>query len=251
MSSLAEARKLPASALINANLYQTATQAKYGDFLYGPVVDGSFVPQLPGLLFLEGKYAKDVQVMVSQVADEGALFTDPATTNETYFIASIRAKFPTASNATIQYITQTLYPPIYDGSQPYSNVLERAVLLDGEVFITCNEFFLDTAYQNRTYSSLFSVPPGIHGTDIGYDFYTGEGTTYASVINATVAEAQQEFIESFATNGRPTTDIPGVPAFPIYGAGATVLNITATSFSEAHDPAANARCQYWQKAPYI
>lgn len=36
----------------------------------GPVVDGSFVPDLPGKLLLEGKFAKDVKVMVGHNANE-------------------------------------------------------------------------------------------------------------------------------------------------------------------------------------
>ena len=56
VSSLQEARKLPSSALIAANLMQVGLESDYGFFTYGPVVDGAFTPALPGKLLLQGAF---------------------------------------------------------------------------------------------------------------------------------------------------------------------------------------------------
>ena len=43
----------------------------------------------------------------------------------------------------------------------------------------------------------------------------------------------------------------GVPYFVMYGSNATVQNLNITGISETLDPAANQRCDWWQKALYV
>ena len=69
VTTLEQARQLPYSALQTANIIQVGLSS-YGQFTYGPAVDGDFVPQLPGLLLLHGQYDKNVRVMVGHNADE-------------------------------------------------------------------------------------------------------------------------------------------------------------------------------------
>jgi len=76
-SSLADLRALSSEAVIRANAQQVAYESAYGQYTYGPVVDGSFVPLQPGQLLAQGRFDKDVRVMVGHNANEGALFTPP------------------------------------------------------------------------------------------------------------------------------------------------------------------------------
>lgn len=69
VSTIEAARQLPYSALQTANIEQVGLSA-YGQFTYGPTVDGDFVPALPGELLLHGQYDKDLRVMVGHNADE-------------------------------------------------------------------------------------------------------------------------------------------------------------------------------------
>ena len=62
-------RCMPYSALVQANAQQVGA-AVYGQFVYGPTVDGDFVPALPGELLLHGQYPKNLKVMVGHNADE-------------------------------------------------------------------------------------------------------------------------------------------------------------------------------------
>lgn len=71
VSSLQQARQLPSSALISANLIQVGLQSPYGLFTYGPVVDGLFAPALPGKLLLQGSYDKSLRVMTGHNSNEG------------------------------------------------------------------------------------------------------------------------------------------------------------------------------------
>lgn len=149
----------------------------------------------------------------------------------------------------MKYITNTLYPPTFDGSQAqnYTNQIARADAITSELVFTCNTFYLDKAYNNQTYAYYFTVPPAIHGQDIPYTYYNGPNP--ANVPNPKIAIALQEYITSFAMGGNPNEQ--GVKHFPMYGEGATVQDLGATGISQVMDPAANQRCDWWQKALYV
>lgn len=69
VSTLEEARQLSTEQLIRANAIQVGG-ATYGQFVYGPTVDGDFVPELPGVALLHGQYPKDLKIMVGHNAQE-------------------------------------------------------------------------------------------------------------------------------------------------------------------------------------
>ena len=82
--------------------------------------------------------------------------------------------------------------------------------------------------------------------DIPYTFYNGPNPS--AVISPKIAMALQEYITNFAEKGSPNG--PGVPHFQMYGPDATVQDLNITGISELMDPAANYRCDWWQKALY-
>jgi carboxylesterase type B len=247
VSTLAEARALPSSAVISANIQQQA-QSPYGEFIYGPVVDGIFVPDFFGRLLLTGSFDPSVEVMVAHNFDEGPLFTDPSITDNAGFNTFVRSFFPAMTDTLAAYVEDVLYPPVFDGSQPYTNDLDRAILLNSDILISCNTFYLDTAFHNETYAYLFDVPPAIHGVDLSYTFYTGPfGASYNTpLFNTTIAVVLQDYVTSFATNGKPVTEVAGVPAFSRYGQNGQVLKLSSAGITNTKDPAANQRCRWWQ-----
>jgi carboxylesterase type B len=186
--------------------------------------------------------------MVGYNADEGSLFTNPAIIDDASFHAFVAAFFPTEEDSLIEYVESKLYPPIFDGSQPYTNNLERAILLNSEVLISCNTFYLDKAFKNRTYAYLFAVPPATHGSDLPYTFYTGafDPSYNSPTFNETVAETLQDFIVSFAMNGKPMTNVVGVERFAPYGRNTQLMELGASSISMMTDPATNDRCKWWE-----
>lgn len=72
-TSLAGLRRVSTDVLQRANAQQVAYDSAWGTFSYGPVVDGNFAPQLPGQLLAQGRFDKDVRVMVGHNSNEGAL----------------------------------------------------------------------------------------------------------------------------------------------------------------------------------
>ena len=143
-----------------------------------------------------------------------------------------------------------MYPAVFVSTQAqgYTNNIDRASALVAELSFTCNTFYLDKAFKNQTYAYLFSAPPALHGFDVPYTFYNANVTGTSpirGVPNPAIAIALQEYITTFAQKGNPNT--AGVPHFDLYGQNATVQNLNVTGISQLRDPAANQRCNWWQK----
>lgn len=243
--SLADLRALSSEAIMRANAQQIAYDPTYGGYVYGPVVDGNFVPAQPGQLLAQGRFDKSVQVMAGHNANEGQYFTPPYIQTNEGLVAQLKSAFPFTPQQSIDYITQTLYPPVFNGSYPYRDQYSRARLIIAEGIFTCNTRYLATAQGNQTYNYLFAVPPAFHGQDVAYTYYTG-GALSGLLTNRTVAVALQQFITSFAEVGKPAA--AGVQSFPIYGADANLLRLNVTGIDVIRDSNANARCAWWQKA---
>lgn len=244
VKTIEEARQLPSEALIKANILQVGAST-YGQFSYGPVVDGLFAPALPGRLLLQGSFDKNVKVMVGHNADEGLDFIDPSIMNSTAFTQYLAISFPDASAAILNYIETVLYPPVFNGSYGYTSELQRAIVALSESTFTCTTNYLDRAFGNNTYAYQFSVGPALHGQDIPYTFFNGPDP---AVLNPQIALALQDYITSFAQTGVPSG--AGLPIFPMFGGASLDIDLNTTSISVITDPTSNARCRWWQKALY-
>lgn len=249
-SSLADLRALSSADVIRANYLQVAYDPGWGGYVYGPVVDGLFAPLQPGQLLAQGRFDKDVRVMVGHNVNEGTYFTAPYINSTESLIEALQGTFPYAPGPSIDYITQVLYPPVYDGSYGYTDDFTRASLIVSEAIFTCNTNYLSTGFNNKTYSYLFAVPPGFHGFDVAFTYYTGGAISNlpTQVTNQTIAIALQEFITSFAIEGRPEAE--GIRQFNMYGPDAKVLELNITGIDEVRDSNAGPRCSWWQKALY-
>ena len=211
-------------------------------------MDSIFTPAQPGQLLLSGSFDQSVKVMNGHQINEGVVFTRPFVTDDSSFAALVQFWLPNANASTVSYITGTLYPPIFDGTLPYSDQLHRAILFVSEFVITCHTNWLDRAFHNATYGYQFSVPPGVHAQDTEYTFYNGPGTTDAYMTyNATVAQVLQQYIINFTMTGSPNGQ-GNSSAFPAYGNG-TLLNLTDAGFPWIPDTTANQRCLYFQLIP--
>ena len=125
MSTIEEARNVSSVAVITANAQQVGV-SNYGTFTYGPVVDGVFVLATPGILLNAGQFAKNLsRVMVSHMLSEGPLFTSLDVQTDDEVRAFILTNSPRAAPELLDYIVKTLYPAVYDGSQPYKSPIEE------------------------------------------------------------------------------------------------------------------------------
>lgn len=245
VSTIEEAQNASSAAVIRANAIQVGA-APYGTFIYGPVVDGVFAPSLPGQLLSRGQFAQNVTVMVGHNAQEAPSFTPPYIETDADVKDWAKLNFPGISDAVADYIAETLYPAVYDGSQTYSSPLERAIRIVSDSAFVCNTNYINTGFKNQTWAYEFQVPPALHGQDISYTFYQGTGTNLSAALIAPVADVFQGYITNFAKNGNPNG--PGLPYFPMQGANATMQGINATYVQPQTDDTVNARCAWWQKA---
>jgi carboxylesterase type B len=245
VSSIEEARQLDSSAVITANSRQIGA-AQYGSYIYGPVADGVFAPSLPSLLFNAGAYSKGIEVLVGHNTNEAPFFTPPYVQTNDQFRAYLQQTYPSIPVQSLDYIVNTLYPPVYDGSHGYRNILQRLFLMIGESVFTCNTNYINKAYDNATFAYEFQVPPAFHGFDVPYTFYNGQGTNISQGLFAPIAEAHQAYITNFVKSGNPNG--PGVPIFPRQGKNASMNGLNYTGITTQRDPTSNPRCAWWQKA---
>lgn len=253
VSTIEEARKLPSDELIAGNAYQVATRSSYGAFVYGPVVDGTFVPELPGQLLRKGGFDHNLKIMVGHNADEGLEFTSPENQNSSAIVTLLKNVFPNMKQNLTEYITKTLYPATYDGKYGYKNPLERAALLVSDAIFICNTDYINRAFANKTYAYEFSVPPAIHGQDVLYTFAntnresSGGSLGGLAVTNATTAKVMQDYFTSFTQLGVPKS--PLGPVFKQHGHG-RLINIGNNSIQAGPDSSSNPRCRFWQTVSY-
>ncbi|KAK7539308.1 acetylcholinesterase [Phyllosticta citribraziliensis] len=248
-----ELRALPTADLQRANRRDVAA-SPYGFFKYGPSPDGFFVPADPKTLLNHRQFARKLRILSAHNTNEGLLFTPPLN-SDADFQGWARNAFRYAQPAVLSYITDTLYPNRLDGSLGYRDQVARAALLISEAAFTCNTVGLSSAFSNNTYSYLFSTFPGLHGQDNGLTYYVpgqrysgGGGDTYIAdfPVNETAAFALQDYLVSFAANGKPDSAVDGVPDFPMVGEQARVLDVGNSAIREGRDPASNDRCRWWQ-----
>jgi len=264
VSSLAEARNASTLDVLTAN-YLTVRASDYGSYTFGPTVDGIFVPTQPGLALLTNiSYAKNISVMAGHNTNEGPLFTPPYVTTDATLAAYLQTAYPAAPTPIVNYILRVLYPPVYDGTYPWTTPIARTIQLVTEQIFTCNTDYLARAYQNHTYNYEFAIPPAVHGIDILSTFYQGQGTNLTQSIYAPVANAMQTYITNFVMTGSPNgpsrMSASGmVPVFPMQGNNATEMvldySVEGTTVAPAigvgRDPTANQRCVWWQKGLYL
>ena len=143
-------------------------------------------------------------------------------------------------------MTQTLYPPIFDGSYGYINNIQRAALTVGDLNFVCASTALTRAVDNCTYSYIFEVPPSIHTEDLAYTFYTGP--TQPQDPNSMAAVNIQRWVASFAVEGKPAA--MGTEEFGEYGQDGMVQTVALNGVGREVDPAVAQRCDFWFGSAY-
>ncbi len=265
VTSLDETRKLPSEAIIAANAEQVLHSA-YSTYTFGPVVDGAIIPAWPGQLLRDGAFDQRVKVMTGHNAGEGLFFFDPKANSTSASTAWLESVYPNLAPAAQDDITNTLYPPIFNGSLGYLNEFQRQSALFAESVFNCNDFFLNRAFKNQTYAckhfpflesawwySLliaylllldeFSVTPALHTADLRSTFTNSAEPP----LNQTVATALQQYISSFVVDGVPKAG-DGAPRFPMYGSEMRQINLTDEGIYQTTDDTFVDRCLWWQQA---
>ena len=103
-TTLNDLREIPSSILQKVNK-EVVGELLYGLFTFGPLVDGCYIPDLPGRLLLEGKFHHNVQIMLGHNFLDSFIFISLFLTNTTSaFNQQLIQQFPEASAHVIQEI---------------------------------------------------------------------------------------------------------------------------------------------------
>ncbi|KAI9861152.1 MAG: hypothetical protein M1824_002650 [Vezdaea acicularis] len=253
-TNLTQLRSLPTLELVAANAL-TVAASPYGQYTYGPAVDGIFAPALPGELLLHGQFDHNVTIMVGHNADEGLIFADPAFQTPSAFNTDLSTFFASAAPPVLSYIENTLYPPSFNGSFGYKDQISRTALLLGDIGIVCNTLYLLDAFAAiaPSYAYLFAAPPALHGQDVAYTYYAAPGQldSIGFPVNATIAVTLQDYLVNFAQTGTPLGGKEGVlPFFGPYGNTSQIEQLGAQGIEAVVDVSSKQRCAWWQLGLY-
>lgn len=173
-------------------------------------------------------------------------FVDPNISTDAALLASIKTDFSEASNATLAYILDVLYP-----ASSYLTPFQRAVQIVTDANFACTTRYLALAKGNDTHNYLFAVAPGYHAEDTPYTFYDGDYNTPDNgyPIDVPIAYALQDSIIGFTQVGDPNKGPRALSrSFPVYGSDAQVLAFTNAGLVIETDDVDNIRCAWWQQA---
>ncbi|KAI0129051.1 Alpha/Beta hydrolase protein [Xylariales sp. AK1849] len=223
-------------------------QATTGRFNYGPVVDGTYVPQLPQILLAEGRFHTSLNVMPSHTSNESVAFVPTDIQTEDDVREYVSEALSHASNDTIDYILNVLYPAVFDGTYPWYTQFGRTVQMNTDFYFACSTTYLAKAFNNKTHNYIFAYPPGYHATDVPYVFFNGDTSTLDNgyPVNATLAYKLQDYIVQFAKTGDPNS--AALESFPEYGDKGLVLSFARSGLEVEVDDEKNNRCAWIQQA---
>ncbi|KZP26483.1 alpha beta-hydrolase [Athelia psychrophila] len=138
----------------------------FGTFTFGPVIDGTFIVERPTDTLKKGLHNGDVLLSVTN-SYEGRDFVDtsPAVTNITQFAQDV---FPLLTPAQMTAVAAEYAK--YNATLP--TVEQQAIALMGEATFICPTYYLLNAFNGSSYKGEFAIPPGNHGNDLSYYFFS-------------------------------------------------------------------------------
>jgi carboxylesterase type B len=216
-------------------------------FGWGPVVDGTYVRDLPGIEMAKGNYWPNIPILMGHTSNEGFIFINPNIVTSEKVNEFLDTNFPFANQTVRDQIVSYYPPPPVPGR--YKTQFDRVASLVGEWDVTCNTRYLAQAYAGIAYTYRYSIPPGLHGRDLLLAFWRPELNMTALGPFATVF---QGYFTSFVRSGNPNTyREKGIKAidFPKAKVGqyVTVLDVNLRGFREITDKEVpKDRCAWWQ-----
>lgn len=199
---------------------------------------------------------------MSHVADEAEIFVPQSFQTDAAFDALIDETFPPyAKAAGVNAAIVKRYPPVLNGAGIYKNERDRVKAALRDSIFLCNVRSLSDAYHGRNWNLQYSVPPGLHGSDVLPTFFNRNLnlTLIGEITGAPLSpefisliEAYQSYLVSHASTGNPNTlKRPPAITWPRpYNKGdviAGVLDVSDQGFNVITDNQASERaCRFWR-----
>ncbi|RDW75230.1 hypothetical protein BP6252_06372 [Coleophoma cylindrospora] len=225
---------------------------------WGPIIDGDYYREMPGLAFANGRYHSNLSLITGQLADEAHDFTPTVSPyiidsssdirNMTYDTEAQMETFFTEIGFTLNtsQINEawSLYPTI-NNTDLYYTMFGKYDRIASELMFDCYSYYMSNAYS-VVYGWYFDVPPSYHAQENPYLFAEGTGTGGSSsyAINATLSTYMKTYLVSF-TMGNINTD-SSIPTWEPYSIAQQNIELGDTNVGMIADPSNNDRCVFWQ-----
>lgn len=199
---------------------------------------------------------------MSHVADEAEEFVSKSFQTDAAFDALVDAVFPPyAKAAGVNSAIEKRYPPVLNGAGPYKTERDRAKAVVRDLVFLCNVRSLSDAYRGRNWNLQYSVPPGLHGSDVLPTFFNRNVnlTLIDEIAGAPISpefisliETYQSYFVSQARTGNPNTlKRPRAITWPRpYNKGDViggVLDFSDRGFNVITDnQASESVCRFWR-----
>lgn len=136
----------------------------YGDYFFGPIVDGDIIRDLPGNEFLAGHFTK-VPLLVDHEGYEGVIFSNVSETMMSEEVVDLDELWPNARQSFFDRLYQ-----IYPGSDFNSTFFQRQQIF-GDAFVACPTYYMATAasdYGLPVWKLIFDAGTEVHGSTIPF-----------------------------------------------------------------------------------
>ncbi|GAB1318467.1 Carboxylic ester hydrolase [Madurella fahalii] len=216
--------------LQNASAY-TSYAAKFGQWAFIPVSDGTLIREQPNRQLLSGKVNGE-RILTGSNANEGTFFVPQNITTQSHFESFLALNYPSvaASNITSllsrysiplnftspKFDSDGLHPPYATHVSAFAVGWQQAANnLYAEATFVCPSFWLGDAYvpdsaalaDRAGWRYQFSIPNAFHGADLGPLQTDPKGA--ATNVDGTFRRGFQEVWGRFIVTGDPTLTMGG------------------------------------------
>ncbi|KAK4950569.1 hypothetical protein LTR28_007005, partial [Elasticomyces elasticus] len=140
----------------------------YGDFYYGPSVDGNIIRDLPSNEFKQGHFTK-VPLLVDREGYEGARFSNKSETTMAEETADFQTLFPYAKQSFFDRLYE-LYP-----TSNFNATFWQRQSIFGDFIINCPTYYMSTAVSDwglPVWKMIFNAGSQLHGATVPFLFET-------------------------------------------------------------------------------
>lgn len=240
----------------------------FGDYFYGPSVDGEFVRQLPSQEFKQGHFTK-VPLFVNHDAYEGYYFSNQSLSTIEEQVSDVQTLFPDARHSFITRLFD-LYP-----QADYNSTFFRRAKWFGDFIINCPTYYMATAasdWGSPVYKLRFAAGNELHGAigpfvesedldgaPLDTPFISIANTAPGTGNNETLGNIMRDYYVSFAVASDPnaktyTADVAH-PYWPTYmneqDRNSSVLDVTYSSIRVDRDSDASPQCDFFHGQSYV
>jgi carboxylesterase type B len=226
----------------------------YGDFYYGPSVDGDIIRDLPSNEFKKGHFTR-TPLLVNRDGYEGYIFSNASQTTQAEETVDLQGLFPFAKEAFFTRL-YSLYPE----SDFNATFWDRQQLF-GDFIINCPTYYMASAVSDwgiPTYKLIFNAGTELHGATVPFLFDTTLSGSAAQ--NATLGHIMKDWYISFAVTLDPNQNSysnVSKPNWPLYqSAGQTTFNVMDVNYTQIGvvddlDFDVSARCDFFHSQSYV